>query len=101
MPQESAGFQTRADILGVLVQPELGRRLQALIGTRGVGKTQLAAACARARLADGWRLVAWLNAETEDALLAGLTETAAGLSLAGPARMLSRGRERLCGTGWT
>ena len=84
IPALRPGFQPRLALMA-----QLNRASQTppvvLTGPWGAGKTQLAAAYARARLADGWRLIAWVNARDSETLLAGLAAVAetAGLSVGG------------------
>ena len=83
IPREPPGYLPRAELLTELDRAS-GRVsvVHAVTGMRGVGTTQLAAAYARARLADGWRLAAWVNATDPGALQAGLAATAGALGLA-------------------
>ena len=84
IPASRLGLQPRP---GLLAQLNLAshRPPVVLTGTWGVGKTELAAAYARAKLADRWRLIAWVNARDSETLLAGLAAVAdaTGLSVGG------------------
>jgi tetratricopeptide (TPR) repeat protein len=84
IPATRLGLQPRPALLARLNQASQGTPV-VLTGPRGAGKTQLAAAYARAKLAARWRLVAWVNARDSLTLLAGLAAVAdaTGLSVGG------------------
>jgi tetratricopeptide (TPR) repeat protein len=77
IPQEPPVYQPRAGLLAELDRPRVQVPVVlAVTGMPGAGKTVLAAAYARAKLAAGWRLVAWVNAESTGSLRAGLARVA-------------------------
>jgi hypothetical protein len=75
LPAAASGYTVPGDLDRVreffsTVGPEQGR-VCVLTGGRGVGKTQIAGAYARAEAATA-RVVIWVSGETSDGLLAGL-----------------------------
>ena len=86
IPREPRDFQPRPDLLAALDHAAPGvSLLHGPAGIRGVGTTELAAEYARARIAAGWWLVAWVNAEDTGILLAGLAAVADAAGLSGDA----------------
>ena len=79
VPWEPASFQPRARLMDALERQLEGPRNRvvfAVTGQLGSGKSQVAAAYARRRMAEQWRLVAWVDASDETTLLSGLAQVA-------------------------
>lgn len=97
MPLQPPGFLPRPALIAELDKARRqGQVLQVLTGVPGVGKTQLAAAYARAKAAADWRVVAWVNAGSAGSLLAGLAAVADAAGLSGdPAEPGQAVRQRL------
>jgi tetratricopeptide (TPR) repeat protein len=81
IPAQLLCFQPRPALLARLNQASQRPPVTVLTGACGAGKTQLAAAYARARLAGGWRLIAWVDAWDSESLLAGLAAVAEATGL--------------------
>ena len=86
IPREPPGFRPRPGLLAKLDRAGAGVSvIHTTTGLRGRGTTQLAAAYARAKLAAGWRLVAWVSAADADSTQAGLAAVAEAVGLTGGA----------------
>ena len=81
IPREPPAFQPRHDLSDRLAGVGGIAVVRALTGARGVGKTQLAAAYARARIAEGWPVIGWIVAEDSSQVLAGLERLGRALGL--------------------
>jgi hypothetical protein len=96
IPQRPQSFEERSELQAKLTgRPSRQGKIWVLIGARGAGKSQLAAAIARRRITDGWRVVAWVNAEDVDQLTAELGHLAIELGLSSEASDATRNAMRV------
>ena len=84
VPQEPPAFDIRTEIFNRLAVPPSQLRIFVVTGMRGVGKSQLVGALARKRIAERWRITAWLNAQNEAHIVVGLRRLAIDLGLDRP-----------------
>ena len=85
VPQRPPAFQLRRELLATVLADEPGvGPARVVTGMRGAGKTQLAATYARSCIDAGWRLVAWVNAESTGQVLNGLALVASRLGITVP-----------------
>ena len=74
IPRRPPAFQPRDDLRNQLLNAGQLAIISTLTGTRGIGKSQLAAAYARECIDDGWPLVAWIAAEHPGQILSDLDQ---------------------------
>jgi tetratricopeptide (TPR) repeat protein len=85
VPPRAPAFQSRESLLAALGKQGAGVPVvRAVTGMWGVGKTQVAAAYARLRIEEGWRLVAWVHAGDMATMLSGIGEIAKRLGMSDP-----------------
>ena len=83
VPRQLLYFQPRPQLQAQLDRTGLRvSAVQVVTGMSGVGKTQLTAAYTRARLEEGWRLVAWVDAANHQSLQRDLTRIVDVIGLA-------------------
>ncbi|MEV5846337.1 tetratricopeptide repeat protein [Streptomyces sp. NPDC051985] len=81
IPRRPPAYQPRADLRKRLTEVRGVAVVTAVTGSRGIGKTHLAAGFARHCIAKGWPLVAWIVAEDEAQAMAGMDRLARALGL--------------------
>jgi hypothetical protein len=81
IPRQPPAFQPRADLRARLTGAKGVAVVSAVTGSRGIGKTHLAAAVARGCIEEGWPLVAWIVAEDAAQTVAGMERLARALEL--------------------
>jgi hypothetical protein len=85
IPREPKHFQPRTGLVELNRLADSGgvAVICPVSGGPGIGKTQLAAAYARQRVNDGWPIVAWIPADTQDQMISGLAALAVRLGFRG------------------